>query len=97
MLEDNTVKIKGLVTNVVDGDTIDIQVTEVNPANKHTYRDTERIRIYGRNAPELNETGGYEEKWKLEKSLLNRELTFLTRLRDKNGRIVAKIEEKIIK
>jgi endonuclease YncB( thermonuclease family) len=94
MLEDNTVVIKGLVTNIVDGDTIDIKVTHIDPANKHTYRPDERIRIYGYNAPELDTPEGWTEKQELEKELLGKELTLFTRLRDKNGRIVAKIRSR---
>ena len=94
MLEDNTVVIKGLVTNVVDGDTVDIDVTHIDPANKHIYRPSERIRIYGYNAPELDTPEGWTEKKELEKELLGKKLTLLTRLRDKNGRIVAKIRSR---
>lgn len=92
MIEDNTVIIKGKVTNVVDGDTIDIDVTHIDPLNKHVYRPTERIRIYGLNAPELNEEGGLKHKQLLEKELNGKNITLLTRLRDGHGRIVAKIK-----
>lgn len=91
MREDRTVMITGVVTNIVDGDTIDIKVTKVDPLNRHTYREIERIRIYGHDAPELGTPGSLEEKEALEKELLGKKLIFWTRLRDKNGRIVAKI------
>jgi len=94
MLEDNTVIIKGRVTNIVDGDTVDIEVTHIDPLNKHVYRPAERIRIYGRNAPELDEQGGLKAKRLLEKELIGKEITLLTRHRDGHGRIVAKIKQK---
>ena len=92
MREDNTVIIKGRVTNVVDGDTIDIEVLYIDPQNLHTYRPTERIRIYGPNAAELPSTEGLREKERTERKLLGKEITLLTRLRDGHGRIVAKIK-----
>lgn len=92
MKEDNTVIIKGRVTNVVDGDTIDIEVTYIDPQNLHTYRPSERIRIYGPNAAELPSAEGFKEKERTEKKLLGKEVTLLTRLRDGHGRIVAKIK-----
>jgi len=92
MKEDNTVIIRGQVTNVVDGDTIDIDVTYIDPENMHTYRPTERIRIYGLNAAELPSPEGWESKEIKEKELLGKEITLLTRLRDGHGRIIAKIK-----
>ena len=93
MREDNTVIIRGRVTNVVDGDTIDIDVTHIDPQNLHTYRPTERIRIYGPNAAELPSLEGWRSKELKERELLGKEITLLTRLRDKHGRIVAKIKQ----
>jgi len=94
MVEDRTVMITGMVYNIVDGDTIDIKVTKIDALNKHRYRGIERIRIYGHDAPEIGMPGSLEEKRALEKELLGKELTFWTRLRDRNGRIVAKIIDK---
>lgn len=93
MEEDNTVLIKGKVTNVVDGDTVDIEVTYIDPQNKHTYRPIERIRIYGADAAELPTSEGWKEKKRIEEELLGKEITLMTRLRDGHGRIVAKIKQ----
>jgi len=93
MKEDNTVVIRGVVTNVVDGDTIDIDVTYIDPENKHIYRPAERIRIYGPDAAELPSLEGWKSKAIKEKELLGKEITLLTRLRDEHGRIVAKIKK----
>jgi len=36
--------IRGLVTNIVDGDTFDMKVTHVGKNNKYEYNDEERVR-----------------------------------------------------
>jgi len=37
--------IKGIVTNIIDGNSFDMRVTYTNENNMHTYANNERIRI----------------------------------------------------
>ena len=39
--------IQGPVTNVVDGDTFDMDVTHIGTNNKYMYNNSERIRMAG--------------------------------------------------
>ena len=83
--------ITGPVTNVVDGDTFDMNVTHVGKNNKHKYGDSERIRIASIDAPELEVPGGERSKDLLEKKLKGKKVRCNVQTRDTYRRIVADV------
>ena len=84
--------IRGPVTNVIDGDTFDMNVTHLGKKNTIKYNDDERIRIAGIDAPEINTEEGKKAKKKLEKKISGKEVRCTVQARDTYGRIVADIE-----
>jgi len=83
--------IRGPVTNVIDGDTFDMNVTHVGNNNRFKYNDNERIRIAGGNAPELNTPSGLQAKQTLNNRLIGKEVRCTVQSRDTYGRIVANV------
>lgn len=49
--------IEGPVTQIVDGDTFDMQVEWVGESNSSQYNNEERIRVRGVDAPEVGTAG----------------------------------------
>ena len=84
--------IAGTVTQVIDGDTFDMQVTGLGRSNTYSYNSEERIRIAGSNAPELGTLAGAIAKTKLEKTLLHKNVCCNVEARDTYGRVVATVE-----
>ena len=64
--------IRGDVTNIVDGDTFDVDVTHYSKTNQISYNDKERIRIAGIEAPEIPSKAGERVKEHLEKNFLGK-------------------------
>ncbi|MCK4404639.1 MAG: thermonuclease family protein [candidate division Zixibacteria bacterium] len=84
-------KIRGLVTDVVDGDTFDVKVTWRSPDNANEYDDTERIRINKIDAPELTDPGGPGAKETLEDAIDGKVVDLTVYSRDKYGRLVCDV------
>ena len=84
--------IAGTVTQVIDGDTFDMQVTNSGPSNTYFYRSFERIRMANSDAPELRTLKGPSVKTNLEAILLNRVVRCIVQSRDTYGRVVADVE-----
>ena len=84
--------VKGPVLDVVDGDTFDMSVTNVGNHNKFNYGGTERIRIVGINAPELNTSAGLLAKAQLKTKLNGRTIRCNIHSRDTFGRLVGEVE-----
>lgn len=85
----------GKVTNVVDGDTFNMQVMLVNGfrlSNTSVYNSSERIRIADYDAPELGTLAGAIAKTNLEKVLLHKNVRCNVEARDTYGRVVATVE-----
>jgi len=83
--------IRGPVTNVIDGDTFEMNVTHIGNNNLFEYNDNEKIRIADDNAPELGNSGGLQAKQTLENRLTGKEVRCTVQSRDTYGRVVAKI------
>lgn len=83
--------IRGPVTNVVDGDTFDINVTHTGNHNTYDYNASERIRIADVNAPEMSYPGGLLSKFSLSFRLLGKEVRCHVKSRDAYGRVVADV------
>ena len=83
--------VKGKVIKVVDGDTFDLQITHIGNNNAYEYGTVERIRIAGKDAPELNTLLGLAVKRRVTEKLLNQIVTCEIQSKDVYGRLVAKI------
>lgn len=70
---------KGVVSYVIDGDTIVIEASG------------ERLRLYGVDAPEKNETGYQAAKKSLQKLVLEKTIIYQPINTDKYGRTVARV------
>ena len=84
--------VRGPVVDVIDGDTFDINVTHKGKNNKYTYNDTERIRIVGIDAPELNTVAGIHAKANLKAKILGKEIRCKVHSRDTFQRLVGDVE-----
>lgn len=84
--------IRGSVTNIVDGDTFDMDVTHTGNHNKYKYNNVERIRIAEIDAPELNSLLGQRSKNLLQQKLQGKEVRCYVQARDEYHRIVAKVQ-----
>ena len=84
--------IRGPVTEVIDGDTFDMNITHVGNDNKEEYGDSERVRIAGIDAPEIDTEDGKKAKKALSNKISGKEVRCKIQTRDTYGRIVAEIE-----
>ena len=84
--------IRGRVTDVVDGDTFDMEVTHADKKNTDEYNPEERVRIAGVDSPELDTEEGKKAKKSLEKKLSGKEVRCTVQTRDTYGRIVADVQ-----
>lgn len=84
--------IRGIVTNVVDGDTFDMSVTHHGKDNEYKYNNPERIRVSDIDTPEINTTQGKRDKAKLESIILNKEVRVYIEARDTYGRVVGNVK-----
>lgn len=84
--------IKGQVTEIIDGDTFDMNVTQVGKNNKERYNAEERVRISGIDTLELPSESGRQAKDNLEKKIKGKAVRCNIETRDTYGRIVASIE-----
>lgn len=84
--------IKGPVTNIVDGDTFDMDVIPTDKENEHEYNDSERIRFSNISAHELDAEGGEEQKDALFNLLDGQTVRVTVAARDTYGRIVGTVE-----
>jgi hypothetical protein len=62
--------IHGRVTQVFDGDTLELGVTGESPRNEYGYNPVDRVRIEGIDAPELPSGPGVLSKLALERCIL---------------------------
>lgn len=83
--------IRGPVTNVIDGDTFDMKVTQFGNNNRYEYKNSERVKITYIYAAELRSLEGARNKQNLEKAILGKEIKCFVQSRDTNGRVVAQV------
>jgi len=83
---------KGLVTNIVDGDTFDMDVTSVGENNEYKYKNKERIRIHDIDEPELSTAAGRRSKDLLERKFKGKKVQCAVQSRDTYDRIVADVK-----
>jgi len=68
-------KVFGEVTTIVDGNTFLVRVLKTEKTSSYTYRETERMRIDGPDAPALMELSGKRMKEKLTRKLFGNRVT----------------------
>lgn len=73
----------GLVTGVVDGDTVKVRVADGEPPKA--------IRLDGIDAPEICQSGGAAARQALRRQVLNRQVTLLVSRQDAYGRELATV------
>ncbi len=81
----------GDVTQVIDGDTFDVNVTHYSRANAVRYNNRERIRVAGIDAPELHTRLGPRAKHQLERTLLGQHVRLDVQSRDVYGRLICQV------
>ena len=84
--------IKGLVTNVVDGNTFELRVTHAPGDNNGTNGKNEKIRIAEIDASESNFFTSYGAKKDLENAILDKEVRCYVQAKDENNMLIAKVE-----
>ncbi|WP_421751108.1 thermonuclease family protein [Croceimicrobium sp.] len=84
--------IQGRVFRVIDGDTFDIDVTNIGKKNKFNYHAEERIRFSSINAPEIDTGQGQLDKILLEEILLDKMVEISIQARDTYNRIVGEVK-----
>lgn len=81
----------GQPTEVIDGDTFDIEVTHYLSSNDYEYGGEERVRVQGIDAPELPGPGGRLAKRDLKRCIMGNEVKLHIHSRDKYGRLIADV------
>ena len=81
--------LKGTVTRVIDGDSFIVRIDWKGLRNRFAYKDNERVRLYGRNAPDLGAPGGYDAYETLRDLIETRRIHLDVISRDTYGRLVA--------
>jgi|LSQX01.1.fsa_nt_gb endonuclease YncB( thermonuclease family) len=84
--------IEGPVTWVIDGDTFDMKVEWVGRHNSRQYKDTERIRLEGIDAPEAGSRLGESVTDRLQRRLLAKRVHCTVKARDTYGRLVCQVK-----
>ncbi|NIO17276.1 MAG: hypothetical protein GTN70_09840 [Deltaproteobacteria bacterium] len=83
--------IKGCVLNVIDENSIEIEVTQTGRANQGAYGGKERIHIVDIKPFLIFTQNDYRWKPFLEKALIGKEVSCLVNSRDDRGNIEAEI------
>lgn len=83
--------IQGRVTEVIDGDTFEINVSGRGANNTEKYNNSERIRLADTNAPELGTTAGQQAKQNLKTRIDGKIVKCEVQARDSFGRLVCKV------
>ncbi len=84
-------RIYGRVRRVVDGDTLDVDVTRRSRENRHDYGEIERIRVAGRNAPERGSVGSELAQQRLARHVAGRSVRIDVRARDRYNRLIGDV------
>ena len=83
--------IRGHVIYVVDGNTLDIEITHQEEGNKYQYNNGERIRIANIDKPELSSPYEKRSRDKLKNFVNGKELLCYVQRRDSYNRVVADV------
>lgn len=83
--------IEGYVTKVMDGDTFLMTVKWVGANNRRRYKDVEKIRLAGVDAPAANTPGGRSATTRLRGRLYQKYVHCDIRARDTYGRLVCAV------
>ncbi len=83
--------VTGWPTEVIDGDTFDVQIGWRRWNNIYGYAPNERVRIRSIDAPELPSTAGIRARWDLVQRLNGKYVELYIHSRDTFGRLVADV------
>ncbi|MFZ5481459.1 MAG: thermonuclease family protein [Myxococcota bacterium] len=83
---------EGFVTKVFDGDTVEIDTVRFKRTNGYNYKDIERVRLVGFDAPELNAPGGKAARDRLARRVLGKYVRVYVTARDVFGRVLGRLE-----
>lgn len=83
--------IEGVVVNVVDGDTFDLDIDRIGTQNRYQYSDIERIRVAGIDAPELGTNAGRAAHARLRSQIQGQRVRVEVHARDVWRRVVGSI------
>lgn len=83
--------VTGWPTQIIDGDTFDVQIGWRRENNKYEYAPNERVRIRSMDAPELPSPAGVRAKWDLEQRVRGKYVELYIHSRDTFGRLVADV------
>jgi len=78
----------GTVTNIVDGDTLDIERVSSTQFNKFPYRARERVRLSGCDAPERGRPGSAAATRRLQRRYLGKRVRVDVEARDTYRRVI---------
>ena len=84
--------IQGLVTNIVNGDTFDLKVTQVENSQKTPYGKSARIKIISNGTLNSSEIEAYEAKKDLEHAIFDKEVRCHIQSTDEYDIILARVE-----
>jgi len=84
-------RVFGYAQRVIDGDTFELDIDSVSRGNKYSYKDVERVRIRGIDAPELNTNAGQAAKARLQKQFQGQRVEVDVSARDVYGRLVGDV------
>lgn len=65
----------GEVTTIINGDTFLVRVLKAEKTSSYTYKETERMKIEGPDAPPITELAGKRMKEKLTRKLFGNKVT----------------------
>jgi len=88
--------IKGLVTNIVDGNTFEISVQNNNGLSSAGEKRTEIIRIQGMDKPSISTLSGILAKLELEKKIVGRILECEIVEKNDNDQLIAIVPNKYL-
>lgn len=80
-------KVFGEVTTIINGDTFLVRVLKAEKTSSYTYRETERMKIEGLDAPALTELSGKKMKEKLTRKLFGNKVALTIKGWAPNGYI----------
>ena len=89
-------RIKGLVTNIVDGNTFEISIHNTNGYGTAPDKHLEIIRIHGMNKPSTSTLSGILAKLELEKKIVGRTLECEIIEKDELDQLIAIIPNKYL-
>ena len=84
-------RVYGRVRRVLDGDTLDVEITRRSSGNRYDYAPVERVRLVGIDAPERGSRGSRAARQQLANRVAGRGMRIDVHARDRYGRLIGKV------